>query len=119
MNLRSYLPDLLRVLLTPSVWTQNDDYNAEWDATLTRLMAAHTFEPNGESKYTIKLGPAVLWVGNHPHRSFMPHDGFPANVDYRPARATILRAADKHWAELGCAPGKLRRIPDYTLTDSP
>lgn len=104
MNLRRHLPDFLRVLLTPSCWVTSDPYSPRWDDVLTRLMRDHTFEISKDGGHTAKLGPATLWVSNHPYSSFMPYEGFDL-AHYRASRITTLRAGDKYLKDTGYRPG--------------
>jgi hypothetical protein len=77
-----------RILFTPQCWFQNNPFSREWDRRLNALMRDHKFKR--VSKHSAQLGPAVMWVANHPYASFSPE-----GAEVRPRRATVLKAMDK------------------------
>lgn len=79
---------LLKVLITPSCWIQNNKYSAIWDDKLNRLMATHKFEHLNSCES--KLGGLIIWIENHPYASFTY-----TRIKVRPSRRTILRAFEK------------------------
>lgn len=81
---------MMRVILTPSCWSQNYTYSEAWDKKLNALMDEHDFTEITE--HTAQIGEVCVWVANHPYASFTPYGNMPS---VRPKRTTILRAWDK------------------------
>lgn len=87
------IAEMLDVLLHPGCWLQNNPFSREWDTVLTDLMDAGVpFLPHPiitgsatNSLCKMRIGEFVVWTSNHPYASF-------SNNDWRPRRATVLRA---------------------------
>lgn len=85
---------MVRVLLTPGCWLQNERYSPALDARLRTLLESEKFTKI--TNHTACIGNLVLWTANHPYASFTPEIG----PKCRPSRATILDAADKLHAQI-------------------
>ena len=102
----------LKVLLTPGCWLQLYSYNKHWDEELNRLMdSGEKFKD--VSSHTAIIGGYCVWIKNHPYASFTPYyTGLP---EFRPSRATILRAMDKLVADV--IEAKTKRYKTSSLAD--
>ncbi len=81
----------LKALFTPGCWLQLQSYNKCWDEELTRLLDSGEKFKN-VSTHTANIGGYIVWIANHPYGSFTPNHAF--IKEFRPSRATILRAMD-------------------------
>lgn len=94
----NWLLGILRVIFTPSCWTQNGKYNKRWDKLLNELMEKNKFVLRTD--HTAWLGTYCIWISNHPYASMQPY--IPNTLtSFRPRRITILRAHDKLIKDLG------------------
>ena len=74
----------------PHYWIMNNPYNKEVDEYMNELLDKYEFTNIGD--YTADLGPAKVWITNHPYASMMIES---ISSSYRPSRLTIQRAYKK------------------------
>lgn len=91
-----YLKYQLKVIFTPSCWSQSGVYSKPWDTKLNELLSefktnyykinnAHIFlKDNDNKEYSI-------WIANHPYGSFS-YEKY--GITFHPKRKTILNAMD-------------------------
>lgn len=80
----------LQFLFMPHYWIMNNPYNKEVDKYFNELLDKYNFTDIDE--YTATLGPAEVWLANHPYNSMVIQS---ISSSHRPSRLTIKRAYNK------------------------
>ncbi len=105
----------IQFLFMPNYWVALGEVDHDWDERFNALMDLYEFQPIEKpfSKYFAKIGNTIVWIKNHPYKSFeeghFTEGGLP-NVrlsgGLRPTRLTVKRAYKKlqqdkkNWANL-------------------
>lgn len=71
----------------PKYWFQNDPTDWAWDEALNALLDRHKVQENSSS--TVKVGKAIIWVGNYPYAYGNLYE--PTSVNVLPSVATRKR----------------------------
>mgnify|MGYP001470784326 CR=1 FL=1 len=82
----------LFALAHPTYWLQLYEYSDAWDKMLSRYLKTETFSQFGS--HTVRLGPFVIWIANHPYASMRCYNC--GKDGPRPRRITIYRAWRKY-----------------------
>lgn len=80
----------LQFLFMPHYWIMNNPYNKQVDEYLNELLDRYNF--TNIDDYTANLGPAEIWITNHPYSSMTIRE---VSSSHRPSRLTIQRAYNK------------------------